>query len=170
MPQQRSIRIIQDYTAAIDSSKIALSCTRLSRLQYINDHLYNIRELVSTQQVRPVQCSTTDQHADICTKTIGQCCSYATTYCASYRNRPWRKFSQPDLPDPSVCIILRLEILAQHINGMKLTQSYESGRILDQGGLQSKKSVHQYILSWDLQLWNLLSWNLVSKHCSGTQR
>ena len=36
----------------------------------MNVRVYNIRELVRQQLVRPVQCSTSDQHADICTKAL----------------------------------------------------------------------------------------------------
>ena len=66
-PQVTPTVIYQDNTAAIASSKNALS---RSRLRHINVRLYNIRELVSSQQVRPVQCSTTEQHADMCTKPL----------------------------------------------------------------------------------------------------
>jgi hypothetical protein len=65
-PQDSPTVIYQDNTAAIASSKNALSS---SSLRHINVRRY-IRELVSTQQVRPVQCSTTDQHADMCTKPL----------------------------------------------------------------------------------------------------
>jgi hypothetical protein len=66
-PRDAPTVIYQDKTAAIASSKNALS---ISRLRHNNARLSYIRELVSTQQVRPVQCSTTDQYADMCTKPL----------------------------------------------------------------------------------------------------
>ena len=85
-PQDAPTVIYQDNTAAIASSKNALS---RSRLRHINVRLYNIRELVSTQQVRPVQCSTTDQHADMCTKPLANAAHTRHTEIAhgeSFRN------------------------------------------------------------------------------------
>ncbi len=51
--------VFQDNTAAIAASKNALN---RSRLRHINLRVYNIRE--------PIQCSTTNQHADFCTKAL----------------------------------------------------------------------------------------------------
>jgi len=66
-PQELTTIIYQDNTAVIASSKTALS---RSRLRHVNVRVYNVRELVRNQIVRAVQCSTTDQHADMCTKAL----------------------------------------------------------------------------------------------------
>ena len=66
-PQELPTIIYQDNTAAIASSKTALS---RSRLRHVNVRVYNVRELVRNQIIRAVQCSTTDQHADMCTKAL----------------------------------------------------------------------------------------------------
>ena len=66
-PPQGPTFIFQDNTAAIAASKNA---PNRSRLRHINVRAYNIRDLVRAGDVYPIQCSSADQHADLCTKAL----------------------------------------------------------------------------------------------------
>ena len=66
-PQTGPTFIFQDNTATIAASKNA---PNRSRLRHINVRVYNIRDLVRAGEVYPIQCSTSDQHADFCTKAL----------------------------------------------------------------------------------------------------
>ena len=66
-PQLGPTFIFQDNTAAIAASKNA---PNRSRLRHINVRAYNIRDLVRAGDVYPIQCSSADQHADLCTKAL----------------------------------------------------------------------------------------------------
>jgi hypothetical protein len=69
---RRSIRLQTDQSLSYHRNEVWTSnnLTQFKISFHNNVRLHNIRELVSTQQVRPVQCSTTDQYADMCTKPL----------------------------------------------------------------------------------------------------
>ncbi len=71
--------IFQDKTAPIAASKNA---PNHSSLRHINVRFYNISYLVSAREVYPIQCSTTNQHADICTKALPAPLHTCHTYVA----------------------------------------------------------------------------------------
>ena len=66
-PQPGPTVIYQDNTATIASAKHPV---HRSRLRHVNVRVYRIREFVNAQEVLPVVCSTTTQHADMCTKAL----------------------------------------------------------------------------------------------------